>query len=291
MRVPSGPPPEGFGSMPMPPYPPPPRKAPSRTKPLDFMVIVLLPWMVFSLVVSLFAFAYQEFAPLVWALVAASALLGLLFVSMGGASGRAAQLALGFLILSSVGLGVPVGVYIQSTYTAEYYRIDGGAAYQKVSPAAPGASYADASVVEFDPGATVGVQQSLGYMKMGTVYCVAPILGPGAAASPSFWAAGVNCCSQRGGFSCGGQGGAEIRNGVRLDDGAGNFADAARMASAGRGGEADPGGRVFLRWTADAAAYKQSLWDRAVVVAGTASAVQLVGSGGAGLLLSRCAIR
>mmetsp|Transcript_16404 Transcript_16404/g.46969 ORF Transcript_16404/g.46969 Transcript_16404/m.46969 type:complete len:293 (+) Transcript_16404:139-1017(+) len=292
MRVPTGP--SAPGSVPLVPYAPPVKKA-SVTKPLDFLVLVLLPWLIFSLIVSLFAFSFQDFAPLVWALVAASALLGALFISMGVSRNKVAQVALGFLILAAVGLAVPIGLHLVSRYMAEFFSIDYGANYKGVSPDAPGASFLDASTIEFASGSSVDAKRSLGYMKFGSVYCVAPIRGKtGDNASPAFWAVGMGCCERKGGrFTCGDQANEVAHSGVRVNDGRANYVNAVRMASAAYSNLTAVRSEelIFVRWTADTSAYRDKLWNSATMFATTASAVHLLGSSGAGLLLSRCSLR
>jgi len=291
MRVPQGPAAPGSADM-LVPYAPP--KKVSVTKPLDFLVIVLLPWLIFSLVVALFAFSYQDFAPLVWALVAASGLLGFLFISMGATRRKSAQIVLGFLIVASVGLALPIGLHLVSHYMADFFAVDGGATYHGVSPTAPGASYLDASAVEFTHGAYTDTQHSVGYMKFGTVYCVAPIFSAGGTRTPpSFWAVGKDCCEQKGKFTCGDVTNTAAHSGVRVEGDREDFVNAARMAAATYRNltSAKTEDMVFLRWTADAVAYKEKLWSSAATFATTASAVHLLGSAGAGMMLGRCTLR
>merc|ERR1719188_947092 len=105
-----------------------------------------------------------------------------------------------------------------------------------VSPLAPSASYADASVIEFESGAFVDAQHSLGYMRLGEVYCVAPIVGPATSwesATPQYWAVGRNCCGQRGSFDCGDLSETSARSGVVISpegSAASNYETAVRMA-------------------------------------------------------------
>jgi len=281
--------PDGQLLGPMPTYP---RKV--TAKPFDFFVIILLPWLIFSLIVGLYAFAYEEFAPLVWALVCASGLLALLFISMGGASGKPAQVALGFLVLTSVCIAVPVGLMVESNYMSEFWQVDSGAGYRTVSPLAPSTSYADASIMEFERSSFVDAEHSLGYMRLGEVYCVAPVVGPHTSeesATPQYWAIGKNCCGKRGGFSCGDVAVSGAHSGVALREGASNYETAVRMAVSAYELKAPANPPIFVRWTLDADAYKTELWNGALTFAVIASGIHLVGSGAASLLLSRGLLR
>lgn len=255
-----------------------------------------MPWLVFSLIVCLYAFAYGDFGPLVWALVAASALLALLFISMGGASGKVAQLALGFLVLTSVGVAVPVGLFVESTYMEEYWRLDSGAEYSHVNPAVPGASYGDASALVFEKGSFVDTEHSLGFMRLGKVFCVAPVLGPGvpgagAAAAAQYWAAGTNCCNHRGAFVCNDVEDPIAHSGVVASDVDGSYWTAVRMASAVYELPTPTSTPVFLRWTSDTTKFKDKLWTGALTLSAVASSSHLLGSTVAGLMLSRGLLR
>jgi len=271
-----------------------PIKRHAQPKALDYVVFLLLPWAVFTLLLGLFAVALPDFGPLVWALVAASALLGLLFVSMGCTNGKAAQLALGLLIVTSVSAAVMVGERLQTLHMSEYWHIDSGAEYRGVSPAGPGASYADATAIEFEQGSYVDVKHALGFMKLGDLYCVAPILsGPrtseeeGSSSTPQFYAAGENCCSERGNFECGDISVAGAHSGVVLDDRAGIFAAAVRMASSVHGLPAPRGAPMFVRWTASPAGFKEALWSKATSEGVTACIVHFVGCVAAAIMLHR----
>lgn len=274
--------------------PPSPKRV--TAKPLDFAVLILLPSLIFSLIVGLFTFAYQEFEPLVWALVTASALLAALFVSMGLASGRPAHVALGCLLLTSVAAAAPVGIWLEGRYMQEFWQVDSGAEYLHVSPLAPSATVGDASVLRFENGTVVDGQRSLGFMRLGQVYCVAPVVGQGAVPERSgarYWAAGENCCQQRGGFTCGDVGLKDAHSGVVLrGEEAAYYAAAARMAFAAYEMKAGGDGQdVFVRWTADPSAYKARLWDDAVSTTAMAAGVHLLGSSAAALLLARGLMR
>jgi len=259
-----------------------------NSRPVDLVVTVLLPWLVFTLIVCLFAFAYQEFAPLVWALVVASLLLALLFVTMGVTVGRGVQLALGSLILTSVGVAVPVGLFIETGFMLDFWRLDNGASYQHMNPFDPGSSHSDATLFDFLPGSSVDVQRSLGYMKRGVVYCVAPIRGPkGQNDAPQIWATGKDCCAQLGQFTCGDVDDPSASSGVSVPDDAGYFGTAVRMASSTYDFKSSPGHPIFVRWTASASSYKENLWSSAAMLVVASSTVHFAVSACAGVCLAR----
>lgn len=269
-----------------------------RAKSFDLAVLVVLPWLIFSLVVGLYAFAFEDFQPLVYALVVASVLLGFLFLSVGSASSRPGQVALGMLVLTAVGVALPVGSRVQNRYMAPFWAVDSGAVYAQVDSSSPAALYTDSSVVSFRSGTTIDQRKSVGYMRQGIVYCVAPMMSISESASvPEFWAVGRNCCGLRGSFDCGDanltSNSTRRISGVRWFRDAETFTEAVRMAVStyGMGVLLPHQSVVLLRPTADPPQYKLNLWTEALATMAAASGVHLAGSIGAGLLLVRGMLR
>lgn len=237
-----------------------------RARPLDVLVLGLMPSPVFALILCLFTFSYQDFPALVWAMVVVGFGLGLIFLVMGAALKRNAHLALGFLVLSAVIVAVPVGLYIGSAYMAEYWELEDGATYRNISPGDPGASRGDASVVQFVDGTYLNIERSLGYMAAGTVYCVAPVSMRDQAMHPQYWAAGEDCCGKRGSFACDDAADAAARSGVVVTEELENYRTAVRMAVAYYGMDSPNGNATFVRWKTNARDYKDSLWSGAIVL-------------------------
>lgn len=258
---------------------------------VQFAVVALLPWLVFSLIVSLFVLAFQAFRPLVWASVTTCVALALLFVAVGGRRGRPSQVAAGMLTLVAVAIAVPVGHFAGLSYMDEFWFLDAGAAYRRLSPLDPGASHSDATMIEFQEGTFVDIHRTLGYMKEGTLYCVAPITRAGADESraPEYWAAGENCCSPRGDFQCGDVWSTAARSGLAVLDEEGHYRTAVRMAQSTYEMASAPdsvqGPPVLLRWTESTSSYMDGLLKGALTFTSVACVVHLLGSGCAGAAL------
>jgi hypothetical protein len=264
----------------------PSKQTPAR--PVDIIVTVLLPWLIFSLIVSLLVFAYEDYGPIVWAMVVVCLLLALLFVSMGVAVKRPLQVALGLLVLTSVGVSLPVGFCIEGEFMVDFWRVDSGASYKQVSASDPAVARSDAAVLEFTPGTKVDVNSSIGYMKRGIVYCVAPVVGATPSGKgPEYWAAGTNCCEQRGGFSCGDAKDPLALTGVTMPDDQGNFAMAVRAAVSTYGLTEPSGKLIFLDWTTSGPKYKEGLWTNAALLVMVSSTVHFGISTCAGICTAR----
>ncbi|CAE7254562.1 unnamed protein product, partial [Symbiodinium microadriaticum] len=212
-------------------------------------LLLLLPWTAFSLMLCLFVFAFKDFGPLIWGLIACSELLALLVLGLGSARRQQAQVLLGCLVIASILAAIPAGEYIESTFMDEYWRLGYGAVYEGVSPLSPGASYLDASFMAFDKTAYIDVSKGLGFIKGG-----ASVLRRAGRASRafnvSFWVTGIDCCARRGSFACLGSQDAAGGSGVVLSDSDGIFTRAARMAQSVNGFGILPDAQILLLvWT------------------------------------------
>eukprot|EP00408_Alexandrium_pacificum_P062040 CAMPEP_0171166050 /NCGR_PEP_ID=MMETSP0790-20130122/6495_1 /TAXON_ID=2925 /ORGANISM="Alexandrium catenella, Strain OF101" /LENGTH=210 /DNA_ID=CAMNT_0011630847 /DNA_START=244 /DNA_END=876 /DNA_ORIENTATION=- len=194
---------------------------------------------------------------------------------MGGAAGRPWHLSLGFLILASLAVAIPIGLFIENVYMKEFWRLDNGAVYRQLSPFDPGASHSDATVLEFRQGAFIDVQRSVGYMQAGTVYCVAPVSSKSMEPGIQYWAVGTDCCEQRGSFSCDDAENPEALSGLTVLDSDGNFKTAVRMAESVYDLPQSSTAPVLVKWIANAVTYKDGLWTSAAVLVGVASLVHL----------------
>lgn len=261
----------------------------------ELATLMFLPWMIFTLVECLFCFTYEDFPGIVWALVITCGLLSLLFIVLGRLGRRHSQLALGFLCFSAVFLAVAVGSVTYDTYMQSYFRLDSGATYDGVSPSEPSSTHADASVIVFQEDAFVDAQRSVGYMREGVSYCVAPIATQTFSASPQYWAVGKDCCEARGEFWCGDAPHPSAHSGVVVPKGdpvspGMHYSTAIRMAQEVYSLEPASEGEhfpLFLTWSNDAVRYKDDLWTSAVTFMLVGSLLHLTASILSAQLLTR----
>jgi len=112
---------------------------------------------------------------------------------------------IGLLIIFSVLAAVAAGGYIDQTLLIEHSAFHERRIYNNVLPQTPALSYLDAGIVKFSQDAHLEEPHALGYAAGKNRYCVVPIVGT-EAAKVEYWAAGINCCEQRGAFRCGSPG-------------------------------------------------------------------------------------
>jgi len=127
----------------------------------------------------------------------------------------------GLLILLTTAGGAYVGQWNHVHNMFHYCAVVNHRAYSDVPAGANSAEYSDAGMINFAYATSVNVSQTIGYLHRGKTYCAAPIIpGPrsdwplsvndGEYELPprvphvDFWAVGVDCCSARGNFQCGG---------------------------------------------------------------------------------------
>jgi len=68
--------------------------------------------------------------------------------------------------------------------------------YNNIVPTEPAASHSDAGKISFTADSRVDVLKSVGY-KLGSTYCVAPVMDDNSGSRVEYWAAGVDCCASR----------------------------------------------------------------------------------------------
>lgn len=258
-----------------------------RTRLLEFLAIVTLPWILYTIIICLFTFAFEDFPTAVWVLVGTSAFMVLVMIGSGLVPGLRSNLTLGRLLLLALVFGIFLGMFVYSHYVSEYWRLEYGASYSNVSPAGLSSWNRDAIVIQFDQSASVDTTRSIGFVKAGTVYCVAPVVGNTSTASVAFWAAGVGCCSTRGGFTCDDVGNTGARSGIVLVDGADIFTSASRMAVSVHSMGLSSTAPVFVRWTEDPNGLKIGLWTGALLWSWLSSLVYLFLSGLIGCAIVR----
>lgn len=230
-------------------------------------VLATLPWLMFSLIVCLFAFLYDEFAPVVWALVMCCVGLALLLSGLYMVSRRLAHLALGFLCLSACVIGLLLGVLVHESYMGEHSRLQRGARYSNVQPAELATSHADAVFLSFSIGSAIDTTRAVGFKQSDDVYCAAPILdGTEADSNVQYWAVGVNCCLERGDFECDDAKNPKAHGGIVLsedDEDMEHYKSAIDEVEEAHGLVA-PKTALFLRWTFDPNKVMNELWSSGV---------------------------
>merc|ERR1719161_1995354 len=76
-----------------------------------------------------------------------------------------------------------------------------GHTYKDVDAASPAAAYLDAGKIRFQ-NVSIDYDSGIGFKEFTGKYCVAPILGKANQKTVSFWAVGMDCCDDHGGFVC-----------------------------------------------------------------------------------------
>jgi hypothetical protein len=230
-------------------------------------VLATLPWLMFSLIVCLFSFVYNEFAPVVWALVLCCLGLAILLSGLYFVSRRLAHLALGFLCLTGCTVGILVGMLVHESYMGEHSRLERGARYHNVQPAELATSHADAVFLSFSVGSAIDTMHAVGFKKSDETYCAAPILdGTEADNNVQYWAVGLNCCLERGDFECDDAKDPKARGGIVIsedDENIEHYKTAISEVEEAHG-LAAPKTALFLRWTTDPNKVIDNLWSSGV---------------------------
>lgn len=211
----------------------------------------------FTLTACIFAFAYDDFPYLVWALVG----ITLIFLLVATVVSTGSQRTFGLFCIAALAIGSAGGMFIETTRTSALTSLSSKAVYRNVVPSTLGTSHRDAGIIHFAEGSFVDASQSLGYVSEGTIHCVAPILGSTIDARPSFWAVGRNCCGTRGAFNCG-LTDSSARSGI-VESNNQKYQTAIRMAVATYG--LQPAQYpIMLHWAHDPTSALNNLWTSAM---------------------------
>lgn len=163
----------------------------------QILFLFLLPWLMFSTIAILFTFANYHASGVVDMVVFICAALSLVF----GVLGSKNYSFLSLLCLVAVASGTFVG-YVNYSWNMEpYWFYEGAREYHNVLASEPAAAHGDAGKIFFAEAAAIDSTKAVGW-KLGDVYCVAPIMDPYSGTRVEYWAVGINCCTQRGEFSC-----------------------------------------------------------------------------------------
>lgn len=164
------------------------------------LFLFVLPWLMFTFIMLLFTFAYFHDPVVCWTGSLVCVVLACIFGSLGSAEQRQYTF-LAILCLLAVASSTLLGMINCSWHMAPYFFYEEAREYHNVLPSEPAAAHGDAGKLLFASVAKIDTTKAVGY-KVGDVYCVAPIMDSYSGARVEYWAVGVNCCEQRGGFSC-----------------------------------------------------------------------------------------
>lgn len=179
---------------------------PTKKKPASnvsgLLMLVFLPWLMYTVICTLFTFCFHHYSIIVWGLVILCCMMSILFLVLSSRNPRGpAYTYLGVLCLFACFVATCMGLMIYCTYMHNYFSYSENRTYTDVLPSEPAAAHSDAGTMVFTAESRVDTTKALGY-KAGTVYCVAPILDDTQSSSVEYWAVGTDCCSQRADFNC-----------------------------------------------------------------------------------------
>lgn len=185
-------------------------------------MLIIPPFTMFVVVNTMFTFVYSQNQLIVWVTVGGCAGMGFLMLLLPNKrpEGPLFYLQLGLLCVIAVGVGSIVGYFNWHRNMSHYDAYDGQRIYHNVIPSESALAHLDAGKIYFTADAKPDLTKAVGY-KGGSRYCVAPIVDSRAHTQKSgeFFAAGVDCCQARGGFTCGASGDYKAHSGlVYLDD-------------------------------------------------------------------------
>lgn len=171
----------------------------NAVEPMSAAAFIGMPWVIFTVVSVLYAFAYHHYFLVVWMVCMLFVMISILLMALKNKGAN--MLFLGILSLFGVVNAIICGSYNYWNHMYQFYSYDEGRAYSNVLPTEPASAHADAGKIIFSSTSHVDTTRAVGW-KMSTTYCVAPILDDTQLDRVEYWAAGVDCCPARGDFAC-----------------------------------------------------------------------------------------
>jgi len=234
-----------------------------------------LPFCAFIIIAGAFTYTYHAFPILPWFLVVLALDFALLVTwpakEIGTARRKAwdwAPMASWILAVScAIGFGLSnyavIEGWVNTTFLKEYNSVNFDTDPRSVR---------DAGVLNFAIDTALDTTKSAGYKFWLDKYCAAPVVkrGDSTAAPVGFWAVGLGCCENRGGFSCGDAGISGANSGVPVrhqkfgvfhtaPEKEAAYHSAVKMAAAAHGLEV-ANEVVFVTWAKDAHSVGTAAW-------------------------------
>mmetsp|Transcript_44212 Transcript_44212/g.127753 ORF Transcript_44212/g.127753 Transcript_44212/m.127753 type:complete len:280 (-) Transcript_44212:84-923(-) len=262
--------------------PGPPPKAKKKLARDEIVALVLAPSAIAAFVFSLFAVLFGRAPAATLMLIAFGASASVVGIH-AAEDHRCSVYLLGFCSAAWC-LATSLGLLSQELALSEYWRLRETNSYANVLPTERAAGFADAGKVSFADGATLDVSKAIGF-KDASTYCVAPVVDTLQGAFVQFWAVGVDCCPERGGFTCDDAWNPLARSGVVVQDASGEYAAAIKMAEAAYSiASADK--HLLVRWVVDPEMVELDYWRVGVAILLGAMLLFPVAFGMAAMLLS-----
>jgi len=234
---------------------------------LERGALVVLPCLIFCVLCAFFASVYHWAPAIVWLLLLACVVLGVMQWRQATRSRPDSMRAyLALECLAAAGAAALVGLLVYESYMALYWSCADSHVYTNILPSESADGYVDAGKLVFADDSIVNKNHSVGF-KDRHVYCVAPIIDdplmvPVGEQAVQFWAVGLDCCGPRGAFACDDAWDWKARSGlvVRGLEMHPQYLLAARQAEAAFGLPRPMGDQVFVRWLRDPEAMELDYW-------------------------------
>jgi len=193
---------------------------------LPMFINIFLPWGAFMYCYGLCSFYLMYSKPLLaWTAVSLVFVLWIVFVLMAYCARKYHPDPTWFTFFSVLVLicaiwGILGGLHNLNTFERPYYTLGEMTSKSGVDPSTmSGEDAMDAGIVNFLPGTMLDAKKTW-HFKKETLYCVAPIVGPGGQTplrqTYDFWAVGKDCCAVGASdFRCGSWGSTTAHTGLR----------------------------------------------------------------------------
>lgn len=243
-------------------------KAPAGgTNAMGMAMLMFMPFVMFVTLLLTFAFAYHHHWEIVGLVVGGWFLMTFMFIVINARDRMAGgwYLFLGVLCFVACSSGTIAGLWNYYTHLLQYWSYEENRSYTNVLASEPAAAHADAGKIVFSNSARIDTTRAVGY-KVGTTYCVAPILDDQQLDRVEYWAVGVDCCGARGDFACDDSWDPHAKSGVSVVEGPPflpsrhDYYLKAIATAAAAYGLTSSDSPLLIRWVADPQGAQDDAW-------------------------------
>jgi|Transcript_20232 hypothetical protein len=226
----------------------------------QYWAVLFAVWVAFFVVLWLFTYDYMK-APMtcigfdvMLVALASMAIIWEFTAASGITTVTLIPISVGWIVV--VFVATFLGLYNYDTYSVFPQYYDNSRRYSNVVADEPSAAISDAGKITFNPQTRVDSSKSAGLIsEYGTLYCVAPVYAAAQQPRIEYWAAGIDCCSPAGDFTCDAANNPKAGGGVVVFDNNGWFSPSrfdyyqkARAKAEATWSLQSVGNPIYIRW-------------------------------------------
>lgn len=229
--------------------------------------MIFIPWFCVVAILLVTLLSCYAFFDVVWRLIVLTIVIVAAINTYRAVATQNGKLVVAALSLVACCVSLVLAFYAHELFLTEYYRIGRGASYFNVIPSEAAGGKSDATSLVFANGTQIDSSRTYGFADAdngGDVYCVAPIASTNTLSDDKieYWAAGYDCCNQRGFFDCDDASTPGVRAGIVMEHTRKSEVGFVRAVAAAEQAHDVQAAKDYLliSWVSNPRTYRDELW-------------------------------